>query len=695
MRTIRFRNAVPASAVPESRRRAPDSSREGIAHFRARARFAARMTPPPRIVDTPPMPPLSQPRHLPFVPLGVLALWTFRLLMLWSRGAQRDVPQLAIGLLFDLCLVAGAFLLVHAFARASRPLASLAGALLVTASVWARTVDLAHCFLARSHFVADSFLYLEGGFAGRLLAPRALALLFTALVGNVAGIWLLVRRLRESPPSRWSAPVGALLLAMPIAASQVQPADAYSLRLVPELNLASQLRAYLGATNPRPPVHVPPDRWQRWVRAGLVRADTQPNAAFPLYRTQFDPQPLPMFPSASQRPNIVLTLLESTNRVFVHALSGQFPGLMPELGALTERMTSVDGYWNLTSPTFSGLLATLCSILPPGSTADLQRLGRQPGWAGPSCLADVLQRAGYRTLFVQGADARALDLETFLRRHGFADVRGDTAIQARFPDAEKSEMGYHDQEVLRYAAEQVERLEALRRVDGRPYFLLVMTLDAHEPGLAGPACTLPKNPDGSLALLGLPDSGNAQRALAGYYCEDRAVGELARFLLQPERARNLLWALTADHATFRTLGNESILPNTPQDWAFDELPLLLHPRHDAPSPPTPRVSGQLDVAPTLLHLLGLSTARTTFMGRSLFGAPLPGRWLVGRVGMLRAFMHDGTAPLDLSLGELAERCARHQPLQSRGLDACDVQQFLQWQDGLWAGDRFVPAWGAR
>ena len=69
----------------------------------------------------------------------------------------------------------------------------------------------------------------------------------------------------------------------------------------------------------------------------------------------------------------------------------------------------------------------------------------------------------------------------------------------------------------------------------------------------------------------------------------------------------------------RTPSNATIFAGLNTGWSFDRLPLLIHdPTHQLP-PKVDVLSGSLDVAPTLLHLVGLAQQPTTMAGASIFG----------------------------------------------------------------------------
>lgn len=662
--------------------------------------------------------------------VGLALLWRTAMMLArgvlqpgaWNSLGELQIRMLAKGALWDVLLVLGAILVLRSLAllavRTGRTLAGpgLLAAILALVSTVLRAADLGHCYLVRSHFSAESFLYVQGGYGDRLLSARGLGLIATVILATLGMTWALRRDLRQVavraavPLQRFGGGATVLLIAAPALLGVALvgrvaldawrfPPHEFELRVVPEFNFVRQLHIYTQDAADRAAMHVPvvpPDVWQRWQQAGLVPRNTAPEQTYPLYRQGLGEPALPFArkPGAPEQPDVVLTLMESMNRVFIDQLSGHFHGLMPHLGGLVRSgdLTSVEGYWNTTSPTIAGTVASLCSLYSPVHPGDLH--GRSPifGDAHYLCLAEVLRQAGYRTAFIQGADLVGAKTDKFLVAHGFDEVLADVALARRFPHARRHEMGFHDADVVTLAREYIGHLEALKKQDGRPYFVVIATLDTHEPGLGGPECQLPRDAQGHFQVGEVPDDPSGQRVLASYHCSDQALGTLGEFLLAPERRDHVLWALTGDHASFRTLANDSVFQGLGTGWSFDRLPLLIHdPVHALPRS-VDVLSGSLDVAPTLLHLLGLEGAPTDMMGHSVFGSRAQVPFLAGRIGSRRAFVKTPQAQADLAMAELKSMCQQHQPLLAvpTPVDACDLALWFDWQDALWALRRLAP-----
>ena len=472
------------------------------------------------------------------------------------------------------------------------------------------------------------------------------------------------------------------------------PPYAQQARIVPEVNFAVQWRAYTATPEDRPAPQLSLEQWQRFVRFGLVAPEIPRDAAWPALHSRLDSTPFPYPRSAAPTspPNVVVTFMESTNTLFIHGLSGHYRGLMPEVSALADRMTSVDGFVNTTSPTIAALVTALCSVHPAVHPSDLRPGKSVDGRTAYTCLADILRGRGYRTVFVQASGKTVTGKEYFLRTHGFDEVYGREELGPRFANRPQGPWGPHDDELIEFTENEIGRLERQRQVDGRPFLLVMLTLDTHAPGMAGPECQLPARGAGN-AVQDVPDTGAARRLLASYHCADRAIGRLGRFLLDGPRADQTVWLLTADHAAFSDLVPEEIYVDPTARHQSDKIPFLLHdPLHELPRH-LATLGDTRDVSPTLLHILGVGDPPNSMGGMSLFGGRRTHPFLIGRVGERLAFARSPDTAIELPIGLVREHCEKGETLMhvlDVDFTACDLAAWIDWRDALWEAKRIFP-----
>jgi arylsulfatase A-like enzyme len=650
--------------------------------------------------------------------LGLLSFWSFRALAL--REAYDDGTPFTSGDFiafgWDLGLTAGLFALarllvqpwasprprLHVFTRYA------VFGLVVLLDACMRGADLLYCSITGRHFSAGAFVYMSPANLTLLGDGHNPTAAYVALAATAACMLALVldgRAFRKRGagvllalgPSRAYASACAALLAIALpVGTGFGAGEAQSARFVPEAAFLRQWLVWRGLITPPDAARLAMPSRLRPRLAALGLVPQRPlDARYPLLRARLDATPFPYPQTAaagSARPNLVFTLVEQLNHEFVHAFSGELQGVMPQVSALAQRMTMVTEYRSVTQPTIHALVASLCSIHGALPYEDVNRrlVGGALEHTRLKCLPEILRDAGYHTVYIQAGSNRFAGTQGFLAAHGFEDIYGADQLEPIFAGRDLSIWGVHDDALIEFAEGKIRQLEAERDAGGRPFFVMVQTLDMHAPGHPPANCPLPPELDG---VTQDPDSRNMIRAV---HCTDAALGGFGRFILDdPARKQRTVWAITGDHPSEPLALLEQLHAKHHAHYAgwSGRLPLLLHdPTHALPARAAV-LSGHLDLAPTLLHILGISDAKNAMEGYSIFGERPKHPLLLGRMAPESVAIYRPDLTRSLSIDELVAVCDDHAPLLSgdaEALDACELLDWLRWQNALWKYKRIFP-----
>jgi phosphoglycerol transferase MdoB-like AlkP superfamily enzyme len=300
-------------------------------------------------------------------------------------------------------------------------------------------------------------------------------------------------------------------------------------------------------------------------------------------------------PEAGLRPrpwDVVVILEESFGSEFVgalgHAARRTTPGFdrWSREGLLLTNLTATG------TRTVRGLEGTLCSLVPLPGEAVLHRENASE----VATLAEVLRRDGYDTAFVYGGWGRFDGMKPFFPDNGFEEFVERDAYPK---DAFHTIWGVADEWILGKVLERQERAEA----EGRRLFVTALTVSNHRPfdvperGTAWPAHTRCRE----------TGVAYADWALADYLDKARAAGLLDHTIVLVE----------GDHGA-RVYGAEDI------PAASYRIPgLFLVPDARWRGRRLTRLCSQIDLAPTLLSLLGRPVP-APFMGADLTRLPADG-----------------------------------------------------------------------
>jgi len=251
-------------------------------------------------------------------------------------------------------------------------------------------------------------------------------------------------------------------------------------------------------------------------------------------------------------------------------------------------------------PTINGLIATF------NSHVNVEMIAH---FGSPDSLVKILGDQGFVTIFMLTQEKRYQKMDEFARDQGFDILVSKEDFAAVGLDAKyMQEWGVLDRFLYEGA---IEQLAAHR---DEKVFITILGCDTHTPSgrLEYHDVPYPPLPD----FIENAKPHELKRWLESIFYHDR---DMARFMTQlDERGlwdKETLVIITADHSppfnfVLRELAG---YPNT----NLARIPLVLLTPQELPAIPTDLSAGQLDLAPTLLHLLGIPSP-PGWWGRSIF-----------------------------------------------------------------------------
>jgi phosphoglycerol transferase MdoB-like AlkP superfamily enzyme len=271
------------------------------------------------------------------------------------------------------------------------------------------------------------------------------------------------------------------------------------------------------------------------------------------------------------RLNVVVLSEESFGAEFVGAY-GDVRGLTPEFDALVPQGLLFTRAYATGTRTVRGLEAITASFPPIPSESILKR----PGGDHIATWGSVMRELGYHTSFLYGGYGTFDNMNAFYGGNGFAVSDRSDIAEPRYANI----WGVSDEDLFAHAIRYFDA----RAVEGRPFFSIVMSTSNHKP------YTFPEG------IPGVKPSGGGREA--GIRYSDYAIGQFFREARQRPWFKDTVFVVVADHGA-RVYGATEI-----PLYSY-EIPLLvLAPGRIAPaSVETP--TSQIDIAPTVLGLLGL------------------------------------------------------------------------------------------
>ena len=291
--------------------------------------------------------------------------------------------------------------------------------------------------------------------------------------------------------------------------------------------------------------------------------------------------------------NLVILLQESLGAQFVGSLGG-LP-LTPNIDALSKEGWAFEQLYATGTRSVRGIEAVLTGFTPTPAQA-VVKLGKSQ--TNFFTIADLLKQRGYDTSFIYGGESHFDNMRSFFLGNGFTTIVEQKDFKN--PVFEGS-WGASDEDLM---AKANDTFEALHK-QGKPFFSLVFSSSNHDPF---------EFPDDRISLYEQP---KATRNNAAKYA-DYAVGEFFRKAKASDYWKDTLFLVIADHDS--RVGGASLVP-IPRF----HIPGVIVGEGIAPKQ-DPRIVSQIDMAPTLLSLMGIS-ADYPMLGKDLTSMPAdwPGR----------------------------------------------------------------------
>jgi phosphoglycerol transferase MdoB-like AlkP superfamily enzyme len=288
--------------------------------------------------------------------------------------------------------------------------------------------------------------------------------------------------------------------------------------------------------------------------------------------------------SEEKRYNILFVTVESLSGEFMEYLGSKKGKLTPNLDTLVNKSLFFTNFYAVGTRTIWGLEAVALSAPPkPG-----QSVIKRPHSENMFSMGQLFKSRGYNLKFIYGGNGYFDNMNYFFENNGYQVVdNGDMADnEITFSNA----WGVCDQDLFNIALKEAD----LSYAAGKPFLNLAMTTSNHRP------FTYPEG------LIDIPSGKNREGAVK--YC-DYAIGELIRKASTKPWFINTLIVIMADHCAGSA--GQSELP-----FMEYQIPLIIYNPGLIQPQRVDKLSGQIDVAPTLFGLLNWNY-ESKFFGKDI------------------------------------------------------------------------------
>ncbi|MGE3610162.1 MAG: LTA synthase family protein [Bacteriovoracaceae bacterium] len=284
------------------------------------------------------------------------------------------------------------------------------------------------------------------------------------------------------------------------------------------------------------------------------------------------------------KPNVVMIVVESLGAKFIGPLKGN-PEATPFLNKLTDQSIFFENLYATGTRTVRGLEALNLSIPPTPGYAVVKR----PDHKSLFSLGNTFLSNGYRPTFLYGGNGFFDNMNSFFSGNGF-----EVVDELDFEKTEKTfsnAWGVCDEDMFN-KAKQIAKKQSKEK---NPFLLFMLTTSNHRPFTY---------PEGKIDI----PSGTSRLGAVKY--TDYAIGKFLEDVKSEDWFKNTVFVIVADHST-EGRGHYEL------EMSDFHIPLWIYSPHLIRPQVVKKLGSQIDLLPTLIHLLNLKD-NSPFFGKSFF-----------------------------------------------------------------------------
>jgi len=335
--------------------------------------------------------------------------------------------------------------------------------------------------------------------------------------------------------------------------------------------------------------------------------------AFPFQKKfTFDSKvPFERLSSTNDHPNVIVIFAEGFSARLIGTYGATRRDLTPTIDQLAHRTMRVDNYFNHTAATHRGLQGFLVSAYPAAGGAE-EGTGWEEGENAKTLakihyktLTRTLKEQGYETFFMSPHPDR-INMNGMLRALDFDKVYTLDSLQQEFleQNATLTAGSIGDKDLFLSLQRFLERRHSSGQT--QPFFMSIYNIGTHAFMDVGDD--------------GIPYGDRRNSVLNRMHNYDAQLARFVSYFFASSYAKNTVLVFTSDHATYPEPDMVAAVKGEEYQPLFvDRIPLLIHaPGVQLPERYDANGRTSVDLAPTILNLLGVQDRSNSFLGRSIF-----------------------------------------------------------------------------
>ncbi|RWC96315.1 MAG: DUF229 domain-containing protein [Mesorhizobium sp.] len=317
--------------------------------------------------------------------------------------------------------------------------------------------------------------------------------------------------------------------------------------------------------------------------------------------------------------NVLIFMMESVPSKYIETFGGKYP-VTPNIKSYAADSVRFDNIYAHAPSTHYSLFSLFTSMY---NDISYYGMTMQHPYLPLDSISNTLSAHSFRTGFFWSADSRFQRVDEFLLNKGLDTIQDYRGQKCATPTFKLSSEQWKNMDYNSDLCTAQSTIDWMNKDEGNPFFAIMFTAMTHYPYITDSPMFSKMAPSSHAGLVHYSDDEKFNAYLNALKVGDTALGEILESLKQSGKLDSTLVVILGDHG--EAFGEHDDYVHASAIYEENvHIPLIMINKHLFHDQVVHSVGGIVDIAPTILDILGLPLPKQ-WQGRSLFSEQRPNK----------------------------------------------------------------------
>ncbi|MET3520381.1 DUF229 domain-containing protein [Mesorhizobium sp. M4B.F.Ca.ET.215.01.1.1] len=317
--------------------------------------------------------------------------------------------------------------------------------------------------------------------------------------------------------------------------------------------------------------------------------------------------------------NVLIFMMESVPSKYIETFGGKYP-VTPNIKSYAADSVRFDNIYAHAPSTHYSLFSLFTSMY---NDISYYGMTMQHPYLPLDSISNILSAHSFRTGFFWSADSRFQRVDEFLLNKGLDTIQDYRGQKCATPTFKLSSEQWKNMDYNSDLCTAQSTIDWMNKDEGNPFFAIMFTAMTHYPYITDSPMFSKMAPSSHTGLVHYSDDEKFNAYLNALKVGDTALGEILESLKQSGKLDSTLVVILGDHG--EAFGEHDDYVHASAIYEENvHIPLIMINKHLFHDQVVHSVGGIVDIAPTILDILGLPLPKQ-WQGRSLFSEQRPNK----------------------------------------------------------------------